>query len=196
MLNKLTTIALVTVASINCQDYFLSNPAESGTTKVYQSIAQIDGPLKWDLKFNCQYMAGLNFYDLRPLGYEKDHYSYTDLVRNKTIFISFCNNLPPNVLETAGCSTNIQSMSILRDSKGVCHILTGNNPKEDTSFNILNTDDDNGLAITYKGGESNYGLVVDMTCDVNKDFEETFLDTSISSAVNLKVNSKYGCQNG
>lgn len=88
-------------------------------------------------------------------------------------------------------------MSVLKDnSTGACHILTGNNPTEDTSFNILNTDDDNGLAITYKGGDPNYGLVVDMTCDGNQVFNETLLDTSNPKAINLKVNSKYGCQNG
>ena len=187
MLTKLATIAFVTVASINCQALFLSDSAKSASTKVYQSIAQVDGPLKFELHYKCQYMAGLNFYDLKPLGENQDHYSYSD-GKGSTIYISFCNNLPASALITAGCDSTKSAMSVLADSTG-CHILTGSDPTADTSFQVLNTDDDNGLVITYKNGDPNYGLVLDMTCDGGQVFNETQLDTSNYSSINLKVNS-------
>lgn len=77
MLTKITALALLG-AAVQAQN-FLGSPqqyevyrvskhlTENTTVDTNMTIANVSAPVTIDLQFKCQYMAGLNFYNLQNL---------------------------------------------------------------------------------------------------------------------------------
>ena len=109
-----------------------------------------------DIQFKCQYQAGLNFYDLQPLALAKAYYAVpTPDLTNRTLYISFCNDLP----ETLWCTSDKSTMATLWEDEahgGGCVQLSGGDPTKDASFSVLNESINDGLRITYNGGDPDY----------------------------------------
>ena len=63
-----------------------------------------------DFQFRCQYMAGLNFYDLQPLGIANASYKVPSIDGSgRYILIAFCQDLPAEMW----CSPTQSSMAVL-----------------------------------------------------------------------------------
>lgn len=77
MLTKITALALV--GTVSQAQNFLGTPqqyevyrvakhlTENATTQDNMTISDYTAPVSIDLQFKCQYMAGLNFYNLQNL---------------------------------------------------------------------------------------------------------------------------------
>lgn len=61
----------------------------------------------------------------------------------------------------------------LKKNGNDCDSLTGKDPTKNAKFSVLNSDDNDGLKITYTGGAtcddtgSTYNFEIDITCDEN-----------------------------
>jgi hypothetical protein len=98
-----------------------------------------------DVQFNCQYMAGLNFYDLQPLDIARTYYNFTNpLNPERSIMVSFCNDLP----ETLWCDLSRPSLAVLIDSKsGTCTPLSGSDSTKNAKFDVAEPDENDGIEI-------------------------------------------------
>jgi len=127
-----------------------------------------------DVQFKCQYMAGLNFYDLQPLaigqssegGFSKIPGADNPL---RVVYLSFCQDLP----EALWCDLSKPSMAVMVTldpdtlEETSCVTLSGDSPTKNAAFNVSDPDNNDGLAIEYSGGDEGYILKVDIQCDPN-----------------------------
>ena len=114
-----------------------------------------------DVQYNCQYLAGLNFYDLQLLAVAKPMYEVN--VTNSTIFqISFCHSLP----EEYWCNDQ-ESMAVLRNTSelgGGCVTLSGPDPTKNAAFTVANETANDGININYSGGDPGWNLTIQIQC--------------------------------
>lgn len=147
-----------------------------------------------DIQFKCQYQAGLNFYDLQPLALAKSYYEIPTFDgTNRTIFIAFCNDLP----ESLWCDPQQPSMAVIVEDAahgGNCSSLSGSDPTVDAAFSISNTTSNDGLTITYTGGDSGYGLVVDIPCNQSTYYTPLNISSTDNANIYLQFESQFGCK--
>lgn len=160
------------------------------------NVSILNGTHVGDVQFKCQYMAGLNFYDIQPLGLAKPYYKVPSLDgTNRTLYISFCQDLP----EALWCDNDpVATMAILIegniDGSEKCVRLSGDSPTSNAAFNVSDPDNNDGLKIEYNGGEAGFNLVVDIECDHDTDFE--FLNSTLGDNEHmlLQFKTKVGCK--
>lgn len=86
-------IAVLTVATAtSAQQTFLTTAAKSNM-EIYESALEVANVK--DIQVGCQYLAGVNFYDLEPLYLNKPVYNITAYdYPGRYLLLSFCKNLP------------------------------------------------------------------------------------------------------
>jgi len=82
------------------------------------------------IQFKCQYMDGLDFYDIQPLAIVAEKYggyfNYSDAKTGASIQVSFCGPLPQPLY----CNLQEPSMAVLQLPDDSCVTLSGSNPTE------------------------------------------------------------------
>jgi hypothetical protein len=148
-----------------------------------------------DIQYKCQYQAGLNFYDLQPLAIYQRSYNFS-LGGNLVMYLSFCNDLP----EYLWCNPEDSTMAVLRDGDtGGCVRLSGPDPTNDAAFSVLNETINDGLRITYSGGDANYSFALNIPCNHSTPFNALpfFFDYNYTTNQTVMVGafeSQFGCQ--
>ena len=112
------------------------------------------------------------------------------------MYLSFCNDLPENLW----CNAEDSTMAVLRDSyTGECVRLSGPDPTKDSAFSVLNETINDGLRITYSGGDANFSFALNIPCnhdtpfkyiDFNLDYNYTTNQTDLEGS----FESQFGCQ--
>ena len=104
MLSKSAAAVLVLAgtAAVHAQQapLFLEKPALYPTNVKPSTFEDATTTTVGDVQNKCQYMAGLNFYDLQPLALaQKNQFTNVSAIDspNKYVYISFCHTLPENL---------------------------------------------------------------------------------------------------
>lgn len=164
-----TSVLLLTAAS--AQELFLQTDAPQVyaqiPTQVREMLIAQQKRLE-DIQFKCQYMAGLNFYDLQPLSIVQSFYEFpaTD-GSGKTFALSFCQDLP----DDKWCDPQQPTMAVMHTPDGKCVTLSGSDPTKNADFEVADADSNDGLDVLYNGGDEGYSFTVNIQCDSSQDFK-------------------------
>lgn len=137
--------------------------------------------------------------------YSKSKYEFTGTATaNSKITVAFCNPLG----DTDLCSTGDKTMAKTESTTEVCKKLSGPNPTDDSDFSVLDSDNNDGLKITYKNGDAcvadtsrTYEFHIEITCDSSV---ETIGDYTVvdgfetggdSCVKRVSFKHKVGCKN-
>lgn len=182
MLTRTATVALF-LGAATAQHFLSSEPSLYPVLGSHKTLAEEQsyppmfdfnstGTKVGDVQFKCQYMAGLNFYDLQPLAIAQSAeggFSNVTGADNhlKRVYLSFCQKLP----ERLWCELSKPSMAVMYTvdpdtfEETSCVTLSGESPTKNAAFNVSDPDNNDGLAVEYNGGDEGYLLKVDIQCD-------------------------------
>lgn len=112
------------------------------------------------------------------------------------MYLSFCNDLPENLW----CDPQDSTMAVLRNSEtGECVRLSGPDPTTDSAFSVLNETTNDGLRITYSGGDANFSFALNIPCNHDTPFNLLGFNLSYNYTTNQtdlegSFESQFGCQ--
>ena len=112
------------------------------------------------------------------------------------MYLSFCNDLPENLW----CNAEDSTMAVLRDSgTGECFRLSGPDPTNDAAFSVLNETTNDGLRITYSGGDANYSFALNIPCNHDTPFNLIGFNLNYNYTTNQtdlegSFESQFGCE--
>jgi len=149
------------------------------------------------IQFKCQYMDGLDFYDIQPLAIvaEKNggYFNYTDATLGATMLVSFCGTLPP----AQYCGPQEPTMAVLHHPIQGCVRLSGSNPTDNAQLKqIGKSSEDVGVNIQYSGGNPSYNLSIEIYCD-KVDFQSinaTYVEADGQTKITYRFKSRVGCK--
>lgn len=147
-----------------------------------------------DVQFRCNYLAGLNFYNLVPLA-AIDSYTIPSGTNQRAV-VSFCKHLKNDTLTALGCRIT-QTMAVFIDETNKCHILSGSDITKNANFDVDNKTTNDGLRINYNGGDAGYNMTLEVKCMSGKNiFAGEVLTAFTGGAIGGKFNSYTGCKSG
>lgn len=203
----LAATLLLFAGAVQAQQTFLREPAlypvHHKRLAADQSPAMFDftGTKLGDVQFKCQYMAGLNFYDIQPLAIAQSAdggYSNVTGADNplRRVYISFCQDLPELLWCTAKQPTMAVMVTIDPETfeEVSCVTLSGESPTKNAAFNVSDPDNNDGLAIQYTGGDEGYKLTVDIQCDHDNKFVPLTTAFADDAALLISFKSQFGCK--
>jgi hypothetical protein len=86
------------------------------------------------IQFKCQYMDGLDIYDIQPLAIVAEskggYFEYNNAELNTTFDVTFCGPLP----SAKFCSAESPSMAVLHHPIDGCISLSGKNPTDNAQL--------------------------------------------------------------
>lgn len=110
-----------------------------------------------------------------------------------TVTVAFCGDLQADVLTANKCDAGLKTMAILFDGT-TCTKLSGDNPTSNAEFSVADEEDDDGLIITYSGGDGDTQLTVEIDCNKDDLFIDNKLDISNPKSLKASFKSSAGCK--
>eukprot|EP00347_Sterkiella_histriomuscorum_P015293 403357576 len=148
----------------------------------------------FEIQYRCQYMSGLNFYDLKSLS--SAQYMFPSTVND--YWVMFCSDLP----DAKSCNSKTMVTQYLKGTN-TCSVLAGSDPTKDADFEVLNEDDNQGLKITYINVENTKPTCegqptfqIQISCDANAYVVDGFTIDETGCYPVLAFKHKSGCKIG
>lgn len=118
------------------------------------------------VQFKCQYIDGLDFYDIQPLSIVAEsmggYFNYSDPASGASIQVSFCKPLPQSLY----CNLQEPSMAVLNHPVEGCVKLSGPSPTDNAKLKeIRDSTKDVGVQVQYTGGDPAFNFSVEIYCD-------------------------------
>ena len=91
------------------------------------------------------------------------------------------------------CDAGMKTMAVLFDGTK-CTKLSGENPTTNADFSVANENTDDGLTITYNGGDNNIQLTMEIDCSPGDLFANNKLDVKDANTLVASFKGTPGCK--